>query len=198
MNAEQLIAFEEDIAQEFNAGKIRAPVHLTSGNEEQLIEIFKGVAPIDWICCSWRSHYHALLKGVPPERLKSEIMAGRSISLCMPEYRLISSAIVGGILPIAVGIAMGMKRMGSPAKVHVFVGDMTAMGGAFHECVQYAAGHMLNMKFVIEGNNLSVCTPTDATWGVRLPAMTDGAVEMARYEYASKWPHAGGGRRIQF
>ena len=95
MTPEDLIAFETDIAETFNAGKIRAPVHLYSGNETQMIEVFRNVKPADWVFCSWRSHYQCLLKGVPREKVKAEILAGRSISLCFPEHRVVSSAIVG-------------------------------------------------------------------------------------------------------
>src|SRR5215831_4668840 len=73
--------FEQQIAEDFNAGKIRAPVHLAGGNEEQLIDIFSAVTKSDWVLTQWRSHYHCLLKGVPPERLRADILAGRSITL---------------------------------------------------------------------------------------------------------------------
>ena len=53
---QDLINFETDIAGIFNAGKIRAPVHLYYGNEEQIIEVFRDVKPDDWVMCSWRSH----------------------------------------------------------------------------------------------------------------------------------------------
>jgi pyruvate dehydrogenase E1 component alpha subunit len=198
MTPAELIAFEEDIAGCFNRGEIRAPVHLSSGNEAQLIEVFRAVAPGDWIATNWRSHYHCLLKGVPPAKLKAEIMAGRSIALCFPSHRIVSSAIVGGIIPIAVGIAMGMKCTGDPGRVHVFMGDMTAMTGIAFECINYATNHMLNMRFIIENNGLSVCTPTIKPWGNTLPAMIDGALEFSRYNYSSKWPHAGAGQRVQF
>ena len=79
MDKAALIAFEDEIAALFNAGKIRAPVHLYSGNEEQMLEIFEGVRANDWVLCSWRAHYQCLLKGVPPERVRAEIVAGRSI-----------------------------------------------------------------------------------------------------------------------
>ena len=75
----ELIAFEEDIAAKFNASKIKAPVHLYHGNEKEMIDVFKGVRAEDWVLCSWRSHYQCLLKGVPPEKLKAEIMAGHSM-----------------------------------------------------------------------------------------------------------------------
>ena len=53
-----LIAFEEEIAAEFNASKIRAPIHLYYGNEAEMIGIFKDVRPQDWVLCSWRSQMH--------------------------------------------------------------------------------------------------------------------------------------------
>jgi pyruvate dehydrogenase E1 component alpha subunit len=110
LTKEALIAFETDIAGCFNRGEIRAPIHLYSGNERQMIDIFRNINEADWVLCSWRSHYQCLLKGVPPDRLKSDILAGRSISLCYREYRVVSSAIVTGVLPIAVGIALDIKR----------------------------------------------------------------------------------------
>lgn len=196
--AASLIAFEEGIAADFNAGLIRAPVHLYSGNEAQMLQVFEGVEPQDWVCCSWRSHYQCLLKGVPPGVLRERILAGSSIALCFPDCRIVSSAIVGGILPIAVGLAMGMKRAGEASRVHVFVGDMTSRSGIFSECMRYASGHMLNIRFIIEDNGLSVCTPTQQAWGELTPAMDDGAVQILRYGYQSKYPHAGAGQRIQF
>ena len=83
---ESLKNFESEIGDIFNAGKIKAPVHLSDGNEEGLINVFKNVSSADWVLCSWRSHYQALLKGVPAEQVKSEIISGRSISLCFPEH----------------------------------------------------------------------------------------------------------------
>ena len=127
-----LIKFENDIAAVFNSGKIRAPGHLYSGNEEVLIKFFKKIKKNDWVFCSWRSHYQCLLKGVPPKRLKKEILEGKSISLCFPEYRIYSSAIVGGTLPIAVGMAVSLKRKKSRNKVYCFMGEMTSETGIAH------------------------------------------------------------------
>src|SRR5262249_37503904 len=103
---EKLIAFEDGITSDFLDKRIHAPVHLAGGNEKQLINIFQNhVNPQDWVCGAWRMHYHCLLKGVPEEQVRQAIHNGRSISLCFPEYRIISSAIAGGIAPIAVGLA---------------------------------------------------------------------------------------------
>ena len=113
MNKEKLIKFEEEIAKLFNAGKIKAPVHLYHGNEDHIINIFKKIKSDDWVFCSWRSHYQCLLKGVPEKKIKEEILAGRSISLCFPDYNIYSSALVGGSLPVAVGTALSLKRNNS-------------------------------------------------------------------------------------
>jgi len=170
MTVDDLIAFEAEIATLFEQGKIRAPVHLSKGNEAELIRIFQDIEPDAWVFSNHRSHYHALLKGIPRDWLKEEIIAGRSITINNREHKFFSSAIVGGILPIGVGVAM------SAANVWVFCGDMTAECGIFHECVKFAHGHKLPIHFVVEDNGLSVKTPTDNVW---------------RYSYRNEFPHQG-------
>lgn len=199
MTKDELIGFEEEIAGLFNAGKIRAPVHLYYGNEEQIIEIFKKIRPQDWIFCSWRSHYQCLLKGVPRDQVRDEIVAGRSISLCFPEHRVYSSAIVGGVLPIAVGAAMAIKRSGEDAKVYCFMGDMTSETGVAHESIKYSRNHGLPIHFIVEDNEKSVCTDTREAWAQ--PRLTFEGVNddyISYYRYQTKYPHAGAGVRVQF
>ena len=74
MKAKDLIKFENEIAENFNQGKIKAPIHLYSNNEKFLVKFFKKIKKNDWVFCSWRSHYQCLLKGVPPKILKKEII----------------------------------------------------------------------------------------------------------------------------
>jgi TPP-dependent pyruvate/acetoin dehydrogenase alpha subunit len=199
LTAEELIQFESEIADLFNAGKIRAHVHLYNGNEKEIIEVFREVKPQDWVFCSWRSHYQCLLKGVPRQEVISEIVNCRSIALCFAKYRVLSSGIVTGILPMAVGTAMGIKRRGEDARVHCFAGEMTAETGIFHECLKYATNHQLPIRFIIEDNGKSVCTNTREVWNqpvlsyenIRHPLVT-------YYKYQSKYPHAGAGVRVEF
>jgi pyruvate dehydrogenase E1 component alpha subunit len=199
MTSQELIQFETEIADLFNAAKIRAPVHLYSGNEEQMIEIFREVRPEDWVCCSWRSHYQCLLKGVPPQQVKDEIVAGRSISLCFPEYRVVSSAIVGGILPIAVGLALGIKRRGDKGRVHCFMGEMTAETGMASECIKYSTNHQLPIRFIVEDNSKSVCTDTREVWNQPVLTYEKNSHPLVQiYKYQTKYPHAGAGVRVQF
>ncbi len=194
MTRDQLIAFEDALADEFIDGLIRAPLHLAGGNEDDLIEIFRGIRPQDWVLGSWRSHYHCLLKGVPPDELRSAIHGGRSIALCFPEYNILCSAIVGGICPIAAGLAWAIKQRGEDRAVHVFVGDMTAESGIFYESMKYASRQRLPVHWWVENNGLSVCTDTKEAWGnTTMPLAT-----AREYHYHLTRPHVGVGKWVAF
>jgi pyruvate dehydrogenase E1 component alpha subunit len=199
---EELIEFENEIADCFNNAQIKAPVHLYNGNEGQIIEVFKkhNIGKDDWVLGSWRSHYQCLLKGVPKEELKEAILNGRSISLCFKEYRVFCSGIVTGALPIAVGIALDIKRKGEQNKVYCFMGDMTSETGMAHECIKYARNHKLPIHFIVEDNGKSVCTDTRATWNQEKLTYEDISDEyVTYYRYTlDKYPHAGAGTRVQF
>lgn len=195
---ERLLAFEEEIAQTFARGEIKSPIHLSKGNEAELIEIFEDIQPDDWVLCGWRSHYHCLLKGVSPERLKAEILKGHSVSLSFPPEKILCSGIVGGIGPIAVGIAKMLKikndqAFGPESRVWCFIGDMTAESGIIHESMKYAKGHGLPVSWIIENNGQSVCTDTRQSWG-RNTAPPD----VDEYEYKLGRPHAGIGQWVRF
>lgn len=202
---QELIDFETTIAECFNAGQIKAPVHLYDGNEDEMIKVFKDVKDEDWVFCTWRSHYQCMLKGVPLDELKKDILAGKSITLCYPKKKIYSSAIVTGTIPISTGTAMDIKRRGGKEHVWCFVGDMGAETGAFHENHKYAVNFSLPITYVIEDNSKSVCTPTQDVWNKNLHSFYGGwrsrwktTPNVIYYEYATKYPHAGAGKRIQF
>jgi len=193
VTAEDLIAFEKDIAELFAAKKVRGPIHLSGGNEEQLIDIFKNIDRADWIFCSYRSHYAALLHGIDPKWIKARIIEGHSMNLMNAEHHFFTSAIVGGILPIAVGTAAALKRKESKKKVWCFVGDMASTTGAYHEALQYSFGHDLPINFIVEDNGVSCNTPTNDVWGF--------ARERAKatdYKYERIYPHSGIDKWVQF
>tara|TARA_A100001011_G_scaffold398919_1_gene505189 strand:- start:6380 stop:6979 length:600 start_codon:yes stop_codon:yes gene_type:complete len=199
MNKKDLIDFENDIAKEFNNGKIKAPIHLHSNNENFLIKFFKKIKKNDWIFCSWRSHYHCLLKGVPKNLLKKKILEGKSISLCFSKYKIYSSAIVGGNIPTAVGVAMSLKRSKKRGKVYCFIGEMTSETGIAHESIKYSINHKLPIHFIIEDNKKSVCTDTRKTWSVKkLTYENKKSKFITFYKYKLKYPHSGAGVRVEF
>ena len=82
LDKQTLVNFEELIVKHWEDAKIRGPVHLSDGNEEQLIEIFKRIKKTDWVFSTWRNHYHALLKGIDPNWLEDQILQGKSITIC--------------------------------------------------------------------------------------------------------------------
>jgi pyruvate dehydrogenase E1 component alpha subunit len=111
----------------------------------------------------------------------------------------LSSAIVTGVLPIAVGIAMSIKRDNGTNKVHVFLGEMTSETGLAHECIKYSTNHDLPIRFVIEDNGKSVCTDTREVWNTHeLTYENSTADNIYFYKYDTKYPHAGAGKRVQF
>ena len=81
-----LIHFEDEIKNLYETGKIRAPIHLSGNNEKQLIKIFKKIKKSDWVISTWRSHYHALLHGIPYNWLKNKIIMGRSMGINSKKY----------------------------------------------------------------------------------------------------------------
>ncbi len=191
---ETLIDFENLIVKHWEEGKIRGPIHLSNGNEEQLIEVFKRVKQSDWVFSTWRSHYHCLLKDVCPVWIEEEILKGKSITLCNVDEKFYSSAIVGGTLSIALGVAMGIKQSGSDEKVWAFIGDMSFESGIFYEVHKYARNFDLPLYFVVEDNDVSTYTPTEATWNKKREIPED----VIYYKYKSKFPHYGTGKWIAF
>ena len=193
-NEEELIHFENKIVESWEGGKIRGPIHLSNGNEAQLIEVFKRIKESDWVFSTWRSHYHALLKGISPKWIEDEILDGKSITMCDHNNRFYASAIVGGTLPIALGVASAIKKDGGADKVWVFVGDMSFESGIFYEVHKYARNFDLPLYFVVEDNGVSTYTPTDATWNIKREVPSD----VIHYTYKSKYPHYGSGKWIAF
>jgi pyruvate dehydrogenase E1 component alpha subunit len=208
MNKEELIDFEQQVADLFNSKQIKSPIHLYHGNEDFIMEIFNEIdIENDWVCCTWRNHYQALLKGIPKNKIMDSIIAGKSMVLNFYENKFLSSSIVGGIPSIAAGIAYANKLTNSNSRVWCWVGDMSAETGAFHEAYKFSLYNNLPITFVIEDNKKSVCTPTSAAWKREKPYYLeqeyDGKIVRQKnlyyYQYTNdKYPHAGAGKRIQF
>ena len=105
-----LIEFEKEIAELYNNAKIKAPIHLSGNNETQLINIFKKLKKMTGWSLIGVITYHALLHGFPKDKLKKMIVAGKSMSINSRRYKFFSSSIVGGGIPIALGLALALKK----------------------------------------------------------------------------------------
>ena len=105
-----------------------------------------------------------------------------------------SSSIVGGILPIATGAALALKRKNSPRRVWCFIGDMTFETGDFHLSHKYSKNFDLPIQFVVEDNNMSTNTPTDGTWNGK----SNIPENVIYYKYERGFPHHGTGNWVLF
>ena len=210
LTANQLIEFESNIAQHYEDGKIKAPIHLRDGNEQILVDLFSkfNISKDEYVYSTWASHLHALLKGIPPSAVEKDILEGRSITLHYADHNFYSSAIVGGISPIATGTALSIKMQDKPSRVYCFLGDMAFRTGITHESIVYSISKNLPITYIVEDNQKSVGTPTEASWGENVKTKDifnfyqelskDSDTNMIYYNYTLSYPHSGTGVFVEF
>lgn len=184
---EKLIEFSNHIAEVHDAGYLPFTVHLCGGNEQQLIDIFSNINEGDYVLSTHRNSYHALLHGIPPEEVEDKIRNGRSMFMFDRKRNFYVSAIIGGPVAIAVGIAWALKRKGSNQKVWCFLGDGTEDTGHFAEAVRYVDGFDLPCTFVIEDDGMAVEAPKERRWGTNKDIDWPSCV--IRYHYTKTRPH---------
>jgi len=204
MNKQELIDFENEIEEIYTTGVIRGPIHLRDGNEDELISIFqKYYSNGDFVFSTWANHLHAILAGIPKDKIKDRILEGESMAMNFPEYNFYTSAIVGGIIPIAVGVAKGLKF----GKVLCFIGDMAFRSGIAHESIMYSVLNDLPIIFIVEDNDKSVGTPTEEAWGkvggvvgnlVNFYNSYCESTKVYSYKYTSRFAHSGVGTFVSF
>ena len=212
MQKEELIAFETRVKDLWEAKQIKCPIHLSGGNEEQLIEVFKDIKKGDYVFSTHRNHYHYLLHGGNPDALLKEILRqddglcrGHSGSMCTADSSInfFSSAIVGGVCGIATGVAWAVKESDKETKVWCFIGDGAIDNGHFWEALQYAEGWDLPVTFVVEDNDRSTCTRIHERLGLDIGVryiLTRMSLskKVKYYHYKSVYPHVGSGVYLQF
>ncbi|HEU0032550.1 MAG TPA: pyruvate dehydrogenase (acetyl-transferring) E1 component subunit alpha [Kofleriaceae bacterium] len=153
---------EERCAEDYAAGKIRGFLHLYIGQEAIAAGVVPALGPADAVIATYREHGHALLRGVPADAIMAEMYGksggcsrgrGGSMHLFSREHRFFGGhGIVGGGLPVAVGIALADKLRGTRAVTCVFFGEGAAAEGEFHEALNLASLWKLPVLFVCENN----------------------------------------------
>src|SRR3990167_3076535 len=205
-----LKAFEASLASAFVEGKINAPLHLSGGNEKQLISIFKEIDEQDYVFATHRNHYHYLLKGGNESKLLDELLGkssgickgqGRSMHIYDTSINFYTSAIVAGTCAIACGVAMAIKQKHgqdqNTNRPHVwcFLGDGAEDSGHFAEAVRLANARELPVVFIVEDNDLSIDSTKKQRWHNYVPV---DAARILRYQYTRTYPHVGVGKWISF
>ena len=153
---------EEKCAELYGAGKIRGFLHLCIGQEAAVAGALRALRPEDRVLATYREHGHALLRGVPMTALMAEMYGkregcsrGRGGSMHLFDaatHFYGGNAIVGGALPLAVGLALALKMQQQPGLVACFFGEGAVAEGAFHEALNLAALWQLPVLFCCENN----------------------------------------------
>lgn len=135
---------------------------LVNGQEAVAVGIIKALKSDDVIVSNHRSHGHLLAKGADPRYLMAEIMGkatgvnkGKSgtLHMAVPEVNaLMTTTIVGGGPPLAVGAAFAQQYLGKSTITVVFFGDGAAAEGSVHEAMNLSSLWKLPVLFVCENN----------------------------------------------
>ena len=154
--------YEEKCAELYQAEKIRGFLHLYIGEEAVATGVISALQPEDGVVATYREHGHALAMGVDPGRIMAEMYGnvegvsrgrGGSMHLFDADANLFGgNAIVGGGLPLAVGLALADKMQGRKRVTAVFFGEGAAAEGEFHEAMNLAALWHLPVLFCCENN----------------------------------------------
>ena len=183
--------FEEKCAELYTQEKIRGFLHLYIGEEAVAVGAMQVLGPDDAVVATYREHGHALVRGVPANAIMAEMYGkqegcsrgrGGSMHLFDAAARFYGgNAIVGGGLPIAIGLALADKMEGRANVTACFFGEGAAAEGEFHESLNLAALWKLPVLFVCENNLYAMGTALELS-----ESETDIHAKAACYRIASE------------
>jgi pyruvate dehydrogenase E1 component alpha subunit len=160
--------FEDKCAELYTAMKIRGFLHLYNGEEAVAVGVMQALKPDDAIVATYREHGQALARGISMNTVMAEMFGkqegccrgrGGSMHLFDKEHRFYGgNAIVGGGLPLAVGLALADKKLGRTRLTCCFFGDGAMAEGEFHESMNLASLWQVPVLFVCENNQYAMGT----------------------------------------
>jgi len=159
---------QERIEAEYPKDEMKTPVHLCIGQEAVAVGVCSRLEPEDYICSNHRGHGHYLAKGGNLRRLVAELYCrrtgcsgGRGGSMHLVDTsvgHIGSSAIVGGGIPIAAGLALALRMRREDRVSVAFFSDGAVDEGVLYESVNFALLRRLPVIFVYENNQYSCCS----------------------------------------
>ena len=177
---------EEKCAELYGAGKIRGFLHLYIGEEAVAAGALPALAPEDNVVATYREHGQALLRGVSMNAIMAEMYGkregcsrGRGGSMHLFDARTRfygGNAIVGGGLPLAVGLALAAKLRSEDRVTACFFGDGAVAEGAFHESLNLAQLWRVPVAWFLENNHYAMGTAVE-----RSESQTDFCVKAAAF-----------------
>jgi pyruvate dehydrogenase E1 component alpha subunit len=179
--------FEERCVELYSATEIRGFLHLYIGEEAGASGVMPHLQPSDTVVATYREHGHALARGLTMRSIMAEMLGktegcsrgrGGSMHLFDKATRFYGgNAIVGGGLPMAVGLALADAMAGRPGVTACFFGEGAMAEGEFHESMNLAALWHLPVLFCCENNRYAMGTAL-----ARSESETNLAVKAAAYE----------------
>src|SRR5262245_33159875 len=158
--------FEEAAYRAYEQGEVKGTVHVSSGQEAIAVGVTSTLDPDDPVFSHHRAHGHALAKGVEPGRLMAELFGrsggvaggkGGSMHVTDVEHGFLGSlAVVGGSVPLAVGVALANQLLHQGRVCVVFFGDGAINQGVLYESFNLASIWSLPVLFVCENNGYAI------------------------------------------
>jgi pyruvate dehydrogenase E1 component alpha subunit len=168
--------FEDKAGEQYGRGKIGGFLHLYIGEEACAVGAIAALRAEDYITAHYRDHGHALAKGCSARAVMAELYGkrtgvskglGGSMHLFCPQQRMMGGyAIVGGHIPIGMGIALGIRKLGQDLVCVSFFGDGAVNEGEFHEALNMASVWQLPVVFFCENNMYAMGTAIAQTSAV--------------------------------
>lgn len=165
---------EEEIAARYPSQRMRCPVHLSIGQEAVAVGVCAALRKSDSAMGTHRSHAHYLAKGGDLRSMIAELhgnhdgcSSGRGGSMHLIDLDanfLGSTPIVGGSIPVAVGVALNAQLNGRDEVTAIFFGDGATEEGSFFESLNFAAVKKLPIVFICENNLYSVYSALNVRW----------------------------------
>ena len=162
----QVRAFEEQAEKSYMAGKIHGTMHLSIGQEASAIGSISTLEKSDYIIGHHRGHGLCIAKGADLNLMMAEFYGkengycrGRGGSMHIADVKggnLGANGVVGGGIPMAVGIGIGLKMKGESQVLLAFFGDGAASTGAFHESMILAVLFQVPVVFICENNQYAM------------------------------------------
>ena len=200
-------AFEEKAEQLYALGKVHGTMHLSIGEEASAVGSIAALRPDDLILSTHRGHGHCIAKGADLNRMMAEFMGkesgycrGRGGSMHIADLEggnLGANGVVGGGIPIAVGVGLSLKMQKRDQIILCFFGDGAANTGPFHESLNMAAIWKLPVVYVCENNQSAMSFSVKRAFAIEhisdraaaygMPGVTvDGNDLLAVYEAVSQ------------
>jgi pyruvate dehydrogenase E1 component alpha subunit len=161
--------FEEKAEELYTRGLVHGTMHLSIGMEASPVGSIAAIEPDDWIIHHHRGHGHTIAKGADITIMMAEFLGkepgycrGRGGSMHIADFshgNLGATGVVGGGIPIAVGIGLALKMKKSPNILLSFFGEGSTNEGSFHEALNMASLWDLPIVFICDNNHYSMSMP---------------------------------------